>query len=78
MCVCDHVQDMGVRISNLKSEVKISWRLVRYAVLCSSNVGPSIVCHIFQNVWVLDHVEDMGVEISNLSSEVPNSLRLLI
>ena len=72
-----YVQDMGVRILNLKLEVKKSWWLLRYAVICSSNVGPSIVWHIFENVWVLAHVEDMGVEISNLSSEVPNSLRLL-
>ena len=59
------------------SKVKKSWRLVRYAVICSSNVGPSIVWHIFENVWVLAHVEDIGVDISNLSSEVVNSLRLL-
>ena len=68
---------MGLRFLNLKSKVKNSWWLVRYAVICSSNVGPSIVCHIFQNVWVLAHVEDMGVEISNMCSEVVNSLRLL-
>jgi hypothetical protein len=72
-----HVQDMSLRILNLKSEVTKSWWLLRYAVICSSNVGPSIVCHIFESVWVLAHVEDMGVEISNLSSEVPNSLWLL-
>ena len=77
MWVCDHVQDMVVRMLNLKSKVKNSWWLLRYAVICSSNVGPSIVWHIFQNVWVLAHVEDMGLEISNLLSKVPNSLRLL-
>ena len=77
VCVCHYVKDMGLRILNLKSGVQNSWWLLRYAVICISNVGPSIVCHIFQNVWVLAHVEDMGVEISNLSSEVPNALRLL-
>ena len=77
MWVLAHVEDMGVEISNLSSEVPNSLRLLRYAVICSSNVGLSIVWHIFENVWVLAHVEDMGVEISNLSSEVVNSLRLL-